>query len=135
MNDPKDKIMFPQITDFNDLFDAIATYQNRGSKDGTVTVVAKPTGHFYCGGLPGDCKVVKPGPIWQHTSAKPKQFVYDAVENRSCEGGKPSFKVIKDHWLANEGKVLIWATDRTSIPDLFIALVDPATIPGYEVLG
>ena len=129
MNDPIDKILFPQITDFNDLFEAIKTYQTTTNKN-LKNINHKPADFYYCGGISDK---VSQGPKWDHACVKPKEFVLDAVRDRCCNGSLASFNVIKESWYSTTGKVLIHAWDTYSIASVFVALVDPATIPGYEV--
>ena len=129
MTNPIDKILFPQITDFNDLFDAIDTYQTTTNK-ALKNIKHKPEGFYYCGGI---IDKLSQGPKWESACVDPKQFVLDAVRDRCCNGALASFKVIKESWYSTTGKVLILAEDSYFIASVFVALVDPATIPGYEV--
>lgn len=119
-------LLFPEIHDFNELFDEI------GASQGNDPYLP---GHYYCSGLPGDLEAVKPG-IFRHTSAMPKPFLLDTVLRRIA-AGPPSFEIEADNWLTRDrelnpgSRVLILANQRFASGMPFISLVDPNTIPGY----
>lgn len=129
-----DKCLFGVIASLDEVFEPPFLYTPTvwlGKSNGT-THPRPPDYVFFSGVSFGNpvgspyIQTFEPKHMGRCLAAKPREAVLAAGDHRCMEGRLISFAV--NHW-PDHGLGLITSTDRTSIPSVWIALIDVANIP------